>query len=285
MRHSVATLMRWIAVALKPGAGLVISCAMLPSAQAQSSSPMAEWQYSAGNVLESRYEKTPEWQTVLGLGAEEAPRYPGASKYRFQPAPTFDIRYRDIAFASIGEGLGVNFTEGHSHRIGMAITYDLGRKERDDPHLHGLGNINPAPELKFFAEYVMFPLVLRIDIRHGFGGYNGWIGDLGAYAPVIGNDKFFLMIGPSVTFADHQYQQHYFGITQAQSANSVYAPYAAAGGLSSFSFGANATWFITDHWLLEGLASAQRMLGSSFDSPLVNAHGQYAGGLFLNYMY
>ena len=285
MRYRAATAAQWISVFLKTCAGLLGCCALMPAAQAQTPSPMAEWQYSGGQVLASRYEKTPEWQAELGLGMEELPRYPGASKYRFQPAPTFDFHYRDIAFASVGEGLGVNFTEGHSHRIGMAITYNLGREEHSDPHLHGLGNINPAPELKFFGEYVIFPLVLRADIRRGFGGYNGWIGDFSAYLPVVGNDKFFLLVGPSITFADSHYQQRFFGITAAQSASSVYAPYSAGGGLSNASFGANATWFITDHWFLEGLASAQRMLGSSFNSPLVDAHGQYSGGVFINYMY
>jgi outer membrane scaffolding protein for murein synthesis (MipA/OmpV family) len=268
-------------------AGLLTCILSAPPALAQTQSPMAEWQYSGGVALESRYiNNPPTWQAQFGLGAEELPLYPGSARYRFQPAPTFDIRYRDIAFASLGEGIGVNLSIGHAHRIGAAITYDLGRREHlDEQRLHGLGNINPSPELKLFAEYVIFPLVLRADVRRSFGGYNGWVGDLSAYAPVIGNERFFLMIGPSVTFADGHHQQSYYGITAAQSARSGYAPYSAIGGLSHVSFGANATWFIAHHWLLEGIGAAQRSLGSSDDSPLIEARGQFLAGLFLLYRY
>ncbi|MGH8506517.1 MAG: MipA/OmpV family protein [Stenotrophobium sp.] len=276
-----------VTVALGALAGLLVCVMFAPQALAQTQSPMAEWQYSGGVALESRYiNNPPTWQAQFGLGAEESPLYPGSDRYRFQPAPTFDVRYRDIAFASLGEGIGVNLSIGHAHRIGAAITYDLGRREHlDEQHLHGLGNINPSPELKLFAEYVIFPLVLRADVRRSFGGYNGWVGDLSAYAPVVGNDRFFLMIGPSVTFADGRHQQSYYGITAAQSARSGYAPYSAIGGLSHVSFGANATWFITHHWLMEGVGAAQRSLGSSDDSPLIEARGQFMAGLFLLYRY
>lgn len=265
---------------------LALCCTLGATAAAQTPSPMAEWQYSGGVVLASRFEANPpEWSVRAGVGAEELPRYPGSARYRTQPGLDIDVRYRDRAFFSLGEGLGVNLTAGHAHRIGVALTYDLGRKEKRDPHLRGLGDIGPCPELKFFAEYVMFPLVVRMDVRRGFGGHRGWIGDLGAYLPLAGSSHFFVMAGPGVMFGDSRYQQSYFGITAAQSARSVYAPYSAGGGLSSASFGLDAAWIINPHWMLEGQGAAQRLLGSGVDSPLRLSQNQIVGGLFLSYLY
>lgn len=78
-----------------------------------------------------------------------------------------DIRYRDLAFASTGEGIGVNVVQGPNWRASISAVYDLGRRGHDNPsRLNGLGNINPAPELKLAAEYVVskeFPLVSGVN--------------------------------------------------------------------------------------------------------------------------
>ena len=107
----------------------------------QTPSPLQEWQYSSGIILEKLFApEVPEWRVVLGLGAEYKPLYDGARPYRTQGGPIINIRYRDIAFASVGEGIGVNLLSGKHYRFGVALGYDLGRRETDDEsHLHGLG--------------------------------------------------------------------------------------------------------------------------------------------------
>src|SRR5690348_11193168 len=82
-------------------------------AHAQTPSPTQEWQYSSGVLLQKMYEpERPTWQTVLGAGVDVQPLYPGARPYHVMPAPVFDIRYRDLAFLSVGAGLGVNVLRG-----------------------------------------------------------------------------------------------------------------------------------------------------------------------------
>ena len=49
-----------------------------------------------------------------------------------------------------------------------------------------LSDIDPTPEAKLFWEVVLFPVVLRADIRRAMGGYNGWAGDFSAYMPIAG---------------------------------------------------------------------------------------------------
>src|SRR5690349_15083763 len=80
-----------------------------PPAAAQTPSPMQEWQYSGGIVLARLFEPhLPEWRTVAGLAAEVQPIYDGANAYKVRPGAVINVRYRDIAFLSAGEGLGVN---------------------------------------------------------------------------------------------------------------------------------------------------------------------------------
>ncbi len=261
-----------------PALMLLLGCVLLArAAQAQTPSPLAEWQYSAGVPLMKLYRpKLPRWQIDLGVGTSVEPLYVGAQRYRVMGGPTVDIRYRDRFFASSGDGIGANVLRGRNWRMGVALTYNLGRRAADyASHLHGLGNISPAPVAKLFADYVIskrFPLVLRADIRRDLGGVDGWVGDVGAYMPMPGSSKrFFWFAGPTASFADANYMNGWFGVTRAQSARSAYAPYKADAGLRSFGFGVSSVWFFRRHWFLNADVAVEQLVGSAARSPITES--------------
>lgn len=244
------------------------------SASAQTPSPLQEWQFSGGIILQKLFEPNlPEWRSVIGAAAALKPIYDGAKPYDIQPGPVFDIRYRDLAFLSAGEGLGINVLRGDDYRAGVALGFDLGRRVSQYPsHLQGLGNVSPAPAFKLFGAYVpskSFPVVLRIDVRRIVGGADGITGDLSAFMPLPGSSKTIAMFaGPSLSFASGSYMQNVFGVNARQSALSDYRRFAAHGGLKSAGFGFSVTWFVTDHWLLNADTAVERLLGAAADSPI-----------------
>jgi outer membrane scaffolding protein for murein synthesis (MipA/OmpV family) len=214
----------------------------------------------------------PEWKVQVGLAAEPTPAYEGARNYHTLAGPVIDVRYRDLYFASTGEGVGFNFIRGENYRAGIAVGYDLGRREKDDlNHLKGLGNIEVAPVFKLFGSYVIskqFPLVLRADIRRYMGGADGWVGDVEAYMPLPGSsEKFVMFAGPSVTFADYAHMQTTFGVDRSQSLASGYPEFTAHGGINAAGFGFSATRFLNKRWLVNGNLAVNRLLGSARGSP------------------
>ena len=255
------------------------------AAQAQTPSPLGEWQYSAGIVLKQRFDtEHPKWEELLGFGGEFEPRFEGSDTYHFQPGPTIDIRYRNLAFLSTGEGLGVNLLRGMNYRAGLALTYDLGRDEGTNlARLHGIQDISASPELKFFGEYVFFPVITRLDVRTGFGGHGGWIGDASVYMPVAGSNKFFVFAGASLTMANDDYMRHEFGVTQQESTDSGLPLYTPGGGVKAAGVGANATWIFADHWFLDLVCAASDLLGPAAESPTTDERWQYAVSLSLAY--
>lgn len=264
--------------------GLLCLSGLPTMAQAQTPSTLPEWTYSAGQLLRtSMMPSIPTWSVFAGLSGAYSPRYDGADEHHYQGGPTIEVRYKDIAFASTGEGLGVNIFRGKNYRAGTALVFDLGRRAIDSNDTNGLGNVNTAPELKAFGEYLIFPVVLRADARRALGGHNGWIADLGAYMPVYGNEKFYVFLGPSVTFADDRYMKAYFGVTPEQSVNSGYPTYTAHAGLKSVNAGGSATWMMTQHWLINVIAGGQRLLGDAADSPLSLDRIQYGTTLTVGY--
>ena len=246
----------------------------------QTPSPLLEWQYSSGLILAQLFEPNPpKWRTVLGLSAGVAPLYDGAKPYRVQGGPVIDVRYYNTAFASIGEGLGVNLLHGDHYRAGLALGYDLGRHVSDyASHLQGLGTIEPAPFVKAFAEVVVakkFPLVLRVDARQLIGGADGAVADISAYLPLPGSSKRFVMFaGPSITFADRRYLQKVYGVDAAQSIASGYPEFFPQAGQSEVGVGFSATWFVTKRVLINVDGAITRLRGAAAASPITQERTQ-----------
>jgi outer membrane scaffolding protein for murein synthesis (MipA/OmpV family) len=227
---------------------------------------------------------------ILGVAAETQPAYTGAHAYKVQGGPVINIQYKDIAFASTGDGIGINFLRGDHYRVGAAIAYDLGRRERDDyTNLRGMGDISAAPAAKLFATYVLskkFPLILRVDARQILGGADGTVGDVGIYMPLPGSSKKFVMFaGPSVTLATHRYLQSEFGVTPAQSLASGHPAFDAHAGMESVGVGFSATRFLTAHWLLNIDAAITKLKGSPDVSPIAETSTQRELALSIDYQW
>jgi outer membrane scaffolding protein for murein synthesis (MipA/OmpV family) len=272
-------------------AGIVGALSILAPAwaPAQTPSPLQEWQYSGGVALEKLFEPNlPDWRVVTGVAVEDKPLYDGATLTRTSGGPVINIRYKDFAFASVGEGIGLNLVHGDHYRGGLALTYDLGRLESNDiSHLYGLGNINRAPALKAFFSYAIsksFPMVVRADVRQFIGGADGMVADIDAYMPLPGSSRHLVMFaGPSYTYADHLYMQKEFGVTRNQSIASGYPVYDVHPGSDAVGFGFSATGFITEHWLVNLDTAVNRLLGSAAYSPITQKTTQHVVAVSLGY--
>jgi len=273
--NALRALVRW------SGTAAGASALLVAAVHAQTPSPLQEWQYSGGVVLQKLFmPELPEWRVMVGPAVIYKPLYEGADLTRTQAGPLINIRYKDIWFASVGEGLGINLLSGRNYRAGLALTYDLGRLESNDiSHLRGLGDIKEAPAIKAFASYAVsksFPLVLRGDVRQFAGGADGMVADISAYMPLPGSSKRLAMFaGPSFTYADHLFMQKEFGVSQTQSIDSGYPVYDAHAGSNAIGLGFSATGFITEHWLINLDAAVDHLLGSAASSPITQQVTQH----------
>lgn len=255
----------------------------------QTPSPLQDWQYSGGIALARLFQPDQaEWREVAGVAADLQPAYDGSRAYRVLGGPVVNIQYRDIAFASTGEGIGVNFLRGAYYRVGAAVSYDLGRLERDDyTNLRGFGNISAAPVAKIFASYVFskdFPLVVRISVRDILGGANGAVADVGGYLPLPGSSKQFVMFaGPSVTLATHHFLQNEFGVTPSESLASGHPVFDPRAGLEAAGLGFSSTKFFGDHWLVNLDGAFSKLLGSAGISPLTERSARHVITLSVDY--
>jgi outer membrane scaffolding protein for murein synthesis (MipA/OmpV family) len=260
------------------------------AAFAQTPSPLQEWQYSGGVILARLFQPDlPQWRHIVGLGADVQPVYDGAHAYRVSGGPVLNFYYKDVAFITTGEGLGYNFLRGDHFQVGVGLTYDTGRKEKDDlTNLHGMGDISAAPVAKLYGSWVIsrkFPLILRVSARQFIGGAQGAVADLAVYTPLPGSSKTFVMFaGPSITLATRHYLQTLYGVSAQQSLASGHPKYEIEhSGTADAGVGFSATKFIGDHWYVNLDLAISQIRGDPAHSPIVEQRTQRVAALSFEY--
>mgnify|MGYP000847477347 CR=1 FL=1 len=237
-------------------------------------------------ALELPREKAPEnWQVTVGVAPVIAPVYSGSQDYTVSIYPDLRLRYGERFFASIPEGLGYNAILTPNWKIGPLVKIRFGRKEDtggstflvsgQTDALLGMGDIDPAGEAGGFVEYRTANWGTRVEIRQGFGGHEGLIGDLNVnYFNRIGAMRY--TIGPRMTLASRDFIDTYYGVTPAQSLASGYAPYTTESGLVSIGLGASAVMPLSSAWNLGVFAGFDYLTDKAGDSPLVESTSQFS---------
>jgi outer membrane scaffolding protein for murein synthesis (MipA/OmpV family) len=218
---------------------------------------------------------------LIGALGVVRPAYEGSDAYLFSAFPVLDIRFRDIFFASVRDGIGVNVIRDEWLTLAPVLRYRFGRDQDDNRALFGMGDVNGTIEGGLLAAFGPGPLRLRLEVAQGLNGdgHRGFQAraDL-TYGTRIG-ERLFVAGGPSVVYADRQFHQSYFGVSPEQSARSGYAPFSAKAGFKDIGFGVNGSYRLWGGFALTGVAEVKQLLGDAADSPIVRDETQGFFGL------
>jgi outer membrane scaffolding protein for murein synthesis (MipA/OmpV family) len=252
-----------------------ILCAVLASTGQAS----AQLLIDQGESLPMRPGQTP-WTLTLGAFGGVGADYEGSNDYRFFGAPVVDLRYRDLFFLSVRDGLGVSLVRIGGFTAGPMVRVRFGRDQDDNDALKGLGDVGPTIEGGLFARYRTGGFVFGVEGVQGLNGDGHRGATLHANAGYGGRlaERWRYSLGPSVTWADGNYTRTYFGISQDQAARSVYSPYDAQSGFKDVAFGGTLTWSFTDAMAVTAIAEVKQLLGDAADSPIVDQAGSATQG-------
>lgn len=230
------------------------------------------------------------WTVEIGPGLYFRPAFPGADELELRPWPVIDVYRtgRGPSFKTPGEGFGFGILGGDSFRIGPAVRIQHGRDEEDA--IPGIGDVGTSIEGGAFAEAYLSPgFRLRGELRKGFGGHKGVIGDVGADFIMGSRDSFQFSIGPRARFANGRYVRAFYGINPDQSALTGLPVHDAGGGLHSAGALAFAKYRLSDRISLQAYGRYDRLLGDAADSPLVRSNvgsrDQLEAGIGLSYRF
>lgn len=232
-----------------------------------------------------------EWTVTVGVEARVMPKFEGADSAMLRPLPILRVRRADEPdqFRASRDGLSVALLDAGKFKLGPVASFRFGRKESDDNALRGLGDVKWAFEAGAFAEY--WPadwLRTRLEVRQGFGGHHGVVGDLTADLVFPVTKQLTLSGGPRLSAATASALSPYFSINAAQSALSGLPVYDARGGLRSYGLGAQATYAWSRQWASALFFEYERLSGDAGNSPLVTQRGarnQIQVGVDLTYSF
>lgn len=236
----------------------------------------------------------------LGLGGMDlqaggfvfvAPTYEGSKDYEVRGAPF-------IAPAGLGETSRVQFRgpddlrfraiEFNGFEAGPLVGWRFDRDDNDAARLRGLGDVDGGFVAGGYAAYRAGPITPFVSYHHQLTGDDtGALIRFGADAklPLYGRTSVTATAG--ATYADDDYMDAYFSITQAQSAASVanLAAYDADAGIKDVFLGLTSDVPLSDVWTLKLSGRYSRLVGDAADSPIVESENQFFGGLGLSYRF
>lgn len=241
-----------------------------------------------------------ETELMLGGAAAFKPDYPGSNDYEAIPVPLLQFDWSSdgagppasgytgefgLIDARIGfpDGIDIGLarlstpTRHFTFRVGGG--YRFGRDQDDNHALNGMGDIGgqglgrvsigsePANPRGIGAH---FGLKYETDLTNETGAdtFTLYVGNTFALSP-----STTLALTGRTSWADDDYMQSYFGVSDLQAARSSHSRFDANSGVTDVGLDARLNYAFTDHWMLFGSVGYSRLTGDAADSPLVDKSG------------
>ncbi|PLP97520.1 MipA/OmpV family protein [Cupriavidus pauculus] len=213
---------------------------------------------------------------TIGIGGGIAPRYFGSDSYRHVVAPDFAVASAAGYFASLWDGVGYRFSSASGVSGSVALGYDFGRTEHNraglpgSDHLRGMGNIDGSARTRLTLGYALTPRLslsgtVDVPLAHG----RGMFGRASAQYLLLAAAQDDVAIQAGLIIGSGQYNRTYFGVSDAQSSRSGFAPYSLDGG--PFATEAAIAWQhrFDRHWMVMNTLSVSSLVGKAARSPIV----------------
>lgn len=234
-----------------------------------------------------------ETEVVIGVGAGVMPRYLGAKDTKVLPVPTVAV-YRGIFFADSVRGLGAEYMTESGFYVSSALSYDFGRTEKDSDwrpgskKLAGMGEVKSSAVINVLAAQQLTSwLAVNAEAEFRVAGQDkrGNRYRLGLESTVFDGARDTVTVGMNVHAADRDYNQTYFGVTQAQSQRSRFTQFTPKSGVYAYSLTADWAHDFNEHWSLFAAVNIMQFSERAKHSPLVEEKTGVTGTLMLNYSF
>jgi len=233
--------------------------------------------------LEDVGQQAHEWNLVLGGGFMVEPKFEGADDFEIMPIPFVSADFG--RYVSVDPmGLTINALDYEGFSLKGKIGPDFGRDSSDDRHLHGLGDIESGMTLGLDLAYELEPFEFTAEFEKTVFGSNGLTAEFGVtYSLPI--DDFMFEIGPSITWADSNHMESYFGVTNKQSRKSGLSRFDADAGFKRVDLEIAGMYMFDEHWMVRGEVKFGALIGDAADSPVSQTNFQPSTMFLVGYQF
>jgi len=246
-------------------------------------------------------------QRKVGLGIGPFPEYEGSDEYAASTLPLIDIRKPAAYFlqgASINANDGLasagltifhlSYSEESGRHVqlvmGLLIRAYRGRDETDSDVLNGLGDIEQGVGVGGFLEFNAGAWFANFTVSPEDVGrdHDGLLLAFVVEHSAQVSDGLRISTGLSTSWADDDYMQGYFGVTDAQATWTGLSRFDSNAGFKDVGIQLNVVNELSPRWSLEGEVGYWRLLNDAADSPIVKGEGstnQVRGLIGLSYQF
>lgn len=231
----------------------------------------------------------------IGLSVATLPTYEGSPNRRTLVSPdlTLSYRSRDWGTVELGQrGLIWNAVETGRFRFALVAQFDPGRRDRDtstlnptpgDKRLAGMGKVQASTEAGVGIGYGPVMLVARQSLSER--GPKGTQADLNAEIPWSLSNRFALRFALGATWANRDYLQTYFGVTDAQAQATSFAVYTPKAGCRKVDASVGAEYALDSSWKLQANVGITQLGDDAAASPIVGRRNAVSAALGLAYAF
>lgn len=246
-------------------------------------------------------------QGSIGLGTGLLPEYEGSDNYSVAVLPLIDIRKPGAFFlkgASINTNDGISsagvtifhisYFDGTERRMqlvmGPLVRAYRGRDESDNDVLNGLGDIDQSVGIGGFLLLSAGPWLANASVSPQDVGNDkdGLLLTLDVEYHALINSGWKISTGMSTSWADEDYMQGYFGVTDAQADRSRLSRFNSKAGFKDVGLQLKTSYTLSTNWSLKGQLGYWHLLNDAADSPIVKDEGsanQLRGLLGVSYLF
>ncbi len=248
----------------------------------------------------AQIQKNNGWDVSFSAGAVVSPTYLGDDSYQVSAFPNVSVTYGETFSFSLA-GAEYTIFKNDVFRFAPIARFNFGRDEdganplcfvcTSTDELIGLREVDFTIEVGGMAEYSFGDFKASLEIRQGVNGHEGLIGEASlSYSgtrSIFGKSALY-SFGPTLSFADNNYFDAFFSVSDAESLASGLTSFSAEGGLLSYGLQASLFLPLNDQFSLVSFAEFERLAGDAANSSLVVERGspnQALFGLALNYSF
>ncbi len=212
----------------------------------------------------------------LGSANEDVTALPYLS---FDDIKGFDLfgtalTYRAIELGT-GEGLGK-----WSLRAGPRLAYQAGRDSDDSINLNGFDDVDGSLLAGGFVRTTIGPVGFRLDAGQDFiGGHDGFTADA-SVGTFYKTGNFAIQPSATLSWANNDFQDSFFSVTNAQSTTSGLDSYNAGSGIYAYSANILSWVEIDERYAVSFFGSYRWFTNDAADSPILNASDGSDQGFF-----
>jgi outer membrane protein len=173
--------------------------------------------------------------------------------------------------------------------MGPVLQYRMERDDVDNDSVDRMKDVDAATELGAFVGFRSGPWAASLTYATDVSDeHDGAVTELAGSYRLAVNNEFSLTFGASMSYADGDYMDTYFGVNSRNVGSSNLSNYDAESGIKDYGLSVTAEYGLDENWGLLGGVKYYRLMNDAEDSPLVNDLGdrdQISASLAVTYTF